>query len=90
MISGRDYPDFMREEVFEPLGKLGSRENNFKGLFMGRIDTPDATRTPHVVFVECRIRDGRLTGFAAAIAMNQYFCHPYRMELDRIVREDKD
>jgi CubicO group peptidase (beta-lactamase class C family) len=64
-----------------PLGEMGFQGDLFKGLFMGRIETPDAARSPHVVLVELLRRDGRLTGYAAAVAMNKRYCFPYWMEL---------
>jgi CubicO group peptidase (beta-lactamase class C family) len=67
-----------------PLGEMGFKEDVFKGLFLGGIDTPDANRFAHVVFVECGLRDDRLVGTASAVAMNEYFCLPYRLELTRV------
>ena len=66
-----------------PLGEMGFQGDLFKGLFMGSINTPDAARSPHVVMVEVRLRDGRLTGYAAAVAISKRFCLPYWMELQR-------
>ena len=66
-----------------PLGEMGFKKGVFKGLFMGTIDTPDAARSPHVVLVECRLREDRLIGTVSAVAMNKYFCLPYCLELSR-------
>ncbi len=79
-INGRAAPYLV---IKTPLGEMGFQGDFFKGLFMARIDTPDAARSPHVVLVEALCRDGRLTGYAAAVAMNKRFCLPYWMELDR-------
>ncbi|MBN1163859.1 MAG: beta-lactamase family protein [Candidatus Krumholzibacteriota bacterium] len=68
-----------------PLGEMGFQAELFKGLFLGRFDTPDAARAPHVILVECRMRDNRLTGYAAAVAMNKSFCLPYWMELGKAI-----
>jgi hypothetical protein len=62
---------------------MGFTDNTFKGLFMANIETQDAARSPHVVMVETRLREGRLTGYAAAVAINKRFCLPYWMELNR-------
>jgi hypothetical protein len=51
---------------------------------MGTIDTPDATRAPHVILVELRRRDERVIGTASAVAMNEFFCLPYAMELSAV------
>lgn len=87
LIGGAAAP---RLNVRTPLGEMGFRDGLFRGLFMGGIDTPDAARAPHVVLVECRPRNGRLTGYAAAVAMNKRFCLPYWMELSPGAPEAKE
>ena len=77
-ISGQVVP-FLA--IKTPLGEMGFQGDLFKGLFMGTIDTPDAARSPHVVHVEVTCREGRMTGYAAAVAMNKRYCFPYWMEL---------
>ncbi len=79
-IDGRAAPYLT---VRTPLGEMGFKDNTFKGLFMTNIETHDAARSPHVVMVEVRLRRGRLTGYAAAVAINKRFCLPYWMELNR-------
>ncbi len=79
-INGRAAPYLT---VRTPLGEMGFTDNTFKGLFMANIETQDAARSPHVVMVETRLREGRLTGYAAAVAINKRFCLPYWMELNR-------
>lgn len=69
--------------IATPLGKMGFQDNVFRGLYRGRIDTPDAARAPHILMLECEPRGDRLTGYVAAIAVDQYFCLPYWMELER-------
>ncbi|MBN1223826.1 MAG: beta-lactamase family protein, partial [Candidatus Aminicenantes bacterium] len=66
-----------------PLGEMGFQGELFKGIFMGQIRTPDTNRSPHVVLVECRCRGDRLTGYAAAVAMNKKFCLPHWIDLTR-------
>jgi CubicO group peptidase (beta-lactamase class C family) len=63
------------------LGEMGFKGDTYRDLFMGRIDTPDATRSIHAVLIECRLRGRRLVGTASAVAMNEYFCLPYGMVL---------
>jgi CubicO group peptidase (beta-lactamase class C family) len=69
--------------IATPLGEMGFQGNVFKGLYRGRIDTPDAARASHIIMLECSLRDRRLTGYLAAVAVDQYFCLPYWIELER-------
>jgi CubicO group peptidase (beta-lactamase class C family) len=69
--------------IATPLGKMGFRNNVFRELYRGRIDTPDAARAPHIIMLECVLKNGRLTGYVAAVAVDQYFCLPYWIELER-------
>jgi CubicO group peptidase (beta-lactamase class C family) len=80
-INGRSATQF---KIETPLGEMGFHDNTFKALFMLRLTTPDAMRAPHILLLDCRHRTDRLTGYAAAIAMNQTFCLPYWIELARI------
>ncbi len=63
------------------LGEMGFKGNTYRELFMGRINTPDATRAIHTVLIECRLEDRRLVGTASAVSMNEFFCLPYSMVL---------
>jgi len=69
--------------VATPLGDTGYENGTFKGLYRGRLDTAEARRSPHVLLIECQRRDERVTGYVSAIAINQDFCLPYWMELER-------
>lgn len=66
-----------------PLGEMGFQGDFFKGLFMATIDTPDASTSPHILLVELQFQDGKLIGYAAAVAMNKRFCFPYWIELHK-------
>jgi len=79
-ISGRSAT---RLNIATPLGEMGFKDREFKDLFMLRLTTPDAMRAPHILLLECRLRGNRLTGYAAAVAMNQTFCLPHWIELSR-------
>jgi len=72
-----------RLNIATPLGEMGYKDREFKALFMLRLTTPDAMRAPHILLLECRLRGNRLTGYAAAVAMNQTFCLPHWIELSR-------
>jgi CubicO group peptidase (beta-lactamase class C family) len=67
--------------VRTPLGETGFKDGTYRELFVGRINTPDATRAIHAVLIECRLQDRRLVGTASAVSMNEFFCLPYRMVL---------
>jgi len=43
------------------------RDNNLTGRFAGSIPTPDATRWPHHVLLNLRLRNGTLNGTASAL-----------------------
>jgi hypothetical protein len=75
-------------KIATPLGEMGFQDNLFKALFMLGITTPDAARAPHILLLECRHGRDRLTGYAAAVAMNQTFCLPYWIELTRANEEN--
>ena len=66
------------------MGESGFHDGYFSSVFFGKIGTVDAARGRHVVMIECRFREGRLTGYAAAVAIDQTFIFPYWMELRRL------
>ena len=61
---------------------------DLKALFMLHLTTPDAMRSPHILLLECRTRRNRLTGYVAAIAMDQTFCLPHWIELIQVSKEN--
>lgn len=65
------------------LPSLAFRNGVLTGPFFGRIDTADAARSPHVLFLRVRLRGQRLDGFVAAAAMNQTFVLPHWIELKK-------
>ena len=84
-IDGRSATQF---KMATPLGEMGFHDNAFKALFMLRLRTPSAMRSPHILLLDCRHRIDRLTGYVAVIAMNQTFCLPYWIELSRVNEKD--
>ena len=66
------------------LGESGFHDGYFSSVFFGKIGTGEAARGRQVVMIECRFREGRLTGYAAAVAIDQTFIFPYWMELRRL------
>jgi len=67
-----------------PLGRMGFNNGVFKGMFFGSIPTADTARAPHVIFITMKLRDDRLDGYAAAIAMDRNFCLPNWIELSKV------
>jgi CubicO group peptidase (beta-lactamase class C family) len=70
--------------VRSPLGGVRFTDDVFEAPFFGTIETDDALRSRHVLFLRLRKRDGVLSGVVAAVAMNQTFWLPYWMELKRV------
>jgi hypothetical protein len=75
-------------KIATPLGEMGFQGGVFKALFMLHLTTPDAMRSPHILLLECRTRRDHLTGYVAAIAMDQTFCLPHWIELI-LINEEK-
>ncbi len=72
--------------VENPLGFVGFHDGILKGPFFGTIPTDDARRSPHVVFLRLRLRDGVMYGYAAAAAMDRTFILPNWMELKKVTK----
>ncbi len=70
--------------VQSPLGDARFEDGVFEAPFFGTIETDDALRSRHVLFLRLRKRDGVLSGVVAAVAMNQTFWLPYWMEMKRV------
>jgi CubicO group peptidase (beta-lactamase class C family) len=70
--------------VRSPLGDARFEDGVFEVPFFGTIETDDALRSRHVLFLRLRKWDGVLSGVVAAVAMNQTFWLPYWMELRRV------
>jgi CubicO group peptidase (beta-lactamase class C family) len=66
-----------------PMGDTGFVDHTFRSLYRGHLPTPDAARSSHVLMLEVELRDDRLSGYIAAIAINHDFCLPYWIELTR-------
>lgn len=67
-----------------PLGGIRFTEGVLEAPFFGTIETDDALRSRHVLFLRLRRRGHVLGGVVAAVAMNRTFWLPYRMELRRV------
>ncbi len=75
--------------VRSPLGGARFKDGVFEAPFFGTIETDDALRSGHVLFLRLREHGDKLSGVAAAVAMNQSFWLPYWTEL-RKVSNDSD
>lgn len=80
----RYYPVPVKTELGDPEFKAGV----FSGLFWGRIDTPDTAGRPHTVYINVRLRAGKLSGSAAAVSIDgrRTFCLPHWIELAKSVQ----
>ena len=66
-----------------PLGSLRFRDGVLIAQFMAELKTADTARAPHILLLGVKLRGDRLDGSLAAVAMNQRFCYPHRIELSR-------
>ena len=75
-------------DTSNPLGIISFNNGIFKGPFFGGIGIEDAKRSPSVLYLHMRLRDDKLSGYAAAIAMNQKFCLPHWIEITKEKKAD--
>lgn len=76
---------FDQLKVETPLGPTGFYEDGyFRATFFTHIDTPEANRSPHVLFLEVKLREKKLQGTLSACAINQTFMLPYWIDLAKI------
>jgi len=66
-----------------PLGALRFRDGVLLAPFMASLKTADTARAPHILLLGAKMRGDRLDGSLAAVAMNQRFCYPHAIELQR-------
>jgi CubicO group peptidase (beta-lactamase class C family) len=73
------------------LGDMSCKDGTFRGLFWGRIETPDTAGQRHAVYVKVALRAGRLSGTASAVSIDarRTFFLPYCLELARPAGESK-
>ena len=84
-IDGKNYSPL---SVKTELGDMNFKDGVFSGLFWGRIDTPDTSGQSHVVYVNVKLRENKLTGSAAAVSIDsrRTFFLPHWIELEKSVR----
>jgi hypothetical protein len=85
-IDGKDYSPL---SVKTELGDMNFKDGVFGGLFWGRIDTPDTTGQSHVVYINVKLRENRLTGSASAVSIDarRTFFLPHWIELIKSIRQ---
>jgi len=66
-----------------PLGSLRFRDGVLIAPFMAELKTADTARAPHILLLGVKLRGDKLDGSLAAVAVNQRFCYPHRIELNR-------
>lgn len=81
-INGKKYKPL---PVKTELGDMGFKDGIFSGLFWGRIETPDTARAFHAVYIDVKLRDDRLNGYAAAVSLDNRmrFCLSHWIELKK-------
>jgi hypothetical protein len=81
-IDGKMYSPLDRKT---PLGNLRFKDGIFQGPFFGNLNTLGPARSPHIPFIRVRLQGQRLSGYIAAVAVNQNFCLPFWIELKKTV-----
>jgi len=84
-INGKKYSPL---SIKTELGDMNFKDGVFNGVFWGRIETPDTAGQAHVVYINIKLREDRLTGSATAISTDarRTFGLPHWIELTRSVR----
>ena len=66
-----------------PLGTMKFKDGIFQGPFYGNFNTFESARSPHIPFIRLKLQGQRLSGYIAAVAVNQSFCLPFWIELKK-------
>jgi len=70
--------------VKTPLGDMSFKDGVFRGPFFGNIKNEDTSRSPHILFLNMKLRGKRMSGFIAAVAFDKKFCLPSWIELKKL------
>jgi len=68
-----------------PLGTMKFKDGIFQGPFYGNFNIFESARSPHIPFIRVKLQGQRLSGYIAAVAVNQSFCLPFWIELQKKV-----
>ncbi|MDH5468513.1 MAG: serine hydrolase, partial [Candidatus Aminicenantes bacterium] len=68
-----------------PLGDMQFKDGVFQGPFYGNFNTFESARSPHIPFIRVKLQGQSLSGYIAAVAVNQSFCLPFWIELKKKV-----
>ncbi|UCC40291.1 MAG: beta-lactamase family protein [Candidatus Aminicenantes bacterium] len=73
----------IRGQLENLLNNVNFRDGMLRGRFNGEIKTEDTSPIPHVINLNMKLRDKKLSGFAAAISQKSIFCLPSYIQLEK-------
>ncbi len=85
----------LEEKAYSPLmiktelGFIKFKDGIFSGPFFGNIKTPDTARSEHVIYLNMKLRGQRMSGYAAAVAIDKKFCLPSYIELKKSKEQEQ-
>lgn len=68
-----------------PLGDMKFKDGIFQGPFYGNFNIFESPRSHHIPFIRIELKGQRMSGYIAAVAINQRFCLPFWVELKKVV-----
>lgn len=86
-LEGKTYSPL---NIKTPLGFIKFKKGIFSGPFFGNIKTEDTARSPHVIQLHMKLRGQRMSGYAAAVAIDKKFCFPSYIELKRSLTQKEN
>jgi len=86
-LEGKTYSPL---NIKTPLGFIKFKKGIFSGPFFGNIKTPDTARSSHVIQLRMKLRGQRMSGYAAAVAIDKKFCLPAYIELKKSLKQKKN
>jgi hypothetical protein len=70
-----------------PLGDMMFKDGIFQGPFCGNFNIFESARSHHIPFIRIKLKGQRMSGYIAAVAINQRFCLPLWIGLKKILRK---
>ncbi len=68
-----------------PLGDMMFKDGIFQDMLYGIFYIFESDRSHHIPFIRIIFKGQRMSGYIAAVAINQRFCLPFWVELKKIV-----
>ncbi len=68
-----------------PLGDIMFKDEIFQDTFYGNFNVFESARSHYIPFIRIKLKGQRMSGYIAAVAINQRFCLPFWVELKKIV-----